>query len=111
MNEVLDGEAMALPNIKTFLDDEISFVVPSYQRGYRWTEEQVRRLIEDLSEYQKEEDEKERSKQCPFYSLQVLVVEQKKNNLYEVIYEVIDGQQRLTTMLLMNQAFHIVKKH
>ena len=109
MNEVLDGEAMALPNIKTFLDDEISFVVPSYQRGYRWTEEQVRRLIEDLSEYQKEEDEKERSKQCPFYSLQVLVVEQKKNNLYEVIYEVIDGQQRLTTMLLMNQAFHIVK--
>lgn len=105
MNEILSNGAMALPNIKSFIDKEISFIVPSYQRGYRWTKEQVNRLIQDLCEFQKEEDEKEKSKQCPFYSLQVLVVEQKDEKLYEVI----DGQQRLTTMLLMNQAFHIVK--
>lgn len=105
MNEILSKEAMALPNIKSFIDEEISFIVPSYQRGYRWNKEQVNRLIQDLCEFQKEEDEKEKSKQCPFYSLQVLVVEQKDEKLYEVI----DGQQRLTTMLLMNQAFHIVK--
>ena len=60
MNEILSKEAMALPNIKSFIDEEISFIVPSYQRGYRWNKEQVNRLIQDLCEFQKEEDEKEK---------------------------------------------------
>ena len=77
MESKLSNEAMALPNIKEFMEEGISFIVPSYQRGYRWTEDQVNRLIEDLCEFDKEEGEKDRKAQCPFYSLQVLVVEQK----------------------------------
>ena len=35
-----------------------SFVVPGYQRGYRWTAEDVKILIEDLLLFQNEENQK-----------------------------------------------------
>ena len=61
------------------------FFVPSYQRGYRWSNEEVLRLLEDiLSNGQNN------------YCLQPIVV--KKNNDK---YELIDGQQRLTTLFLI----------
>ena len=32
-----------------------SFFIPSYQRGYRWTEVQIRELLEDLYDFRSEE--------------------------------------------------------
>lgn len=66
---------------------EGKFFVPSYQRGYRWTEKEVRRLLDDV--YNLEKDLK--------YCLQPIVVK----NLGENNFEVIDGQQRLTTLFLI----------
>jgi len=61
------------------------FFVPSYQRGYRWSNEEVLRLLEDiLSNGQNN------------YCLQPIVVK-KINDKYELI----DGQQRLTTLFLI----------
>ena len=73
------------------------FHIPSYQRGYRWTEEEVLALLKDLSEYA---DSKKCAKNdSKFYCLQPLVVKRQDSK-----YEVIDGQQRLTTIFLILKA-------
>ena len=65
---------------------EGEFYVPAYQRGYRWKEE-VKMLLNDIQEIEEGKN----------YSLQPIVV-RKINDLR---YELIDGQQRLTTIFLI----------
>lgn len=79
------------------------FFIPGYQRGYRWNDTQAIRLIEDLFEFS------EKAGASEFYCLQPLVtmpVDKEKHPEYEGYTEVIDGQQRLTTLLLLLQAIH-----
>lgn len=70
------------------------FVIPSYQRGYRWEEKQVEDLLDDIKQFA---DDKNRENES--YYLQPIVVKSVKeeNNTWEVI----DGQQRLTTLILL----------
>ena len=83
-----------------------NFYIPDYQRGYRWTKQQVMDLLNDIKDFQLN------NPQCyQFYCLQPLVVrkmaevETPKKDLGEGIwYEVIDGQQRLTTIYLILRA-------
>ena len=91
-----------LKSVKELLG--MHFFIPSYQRGYRWTKQQVLDLLNDIKEFaEKKKDEYE------FYCVQPLVVklmdnkEKEQNNLNtnEDWYEVIDGQQRLTTIYLI----------
>jgi hypothetical protein len=85
-----------------------NFHVPAYQRGYRWqTKYQVKPLLEDIDTYEIDSANPE-----AFYCLQPVVVK----NSVEKNYELIDGQQRLTTILLIlhyfNQTeFKTPKKH
>jgi hypothetical protein len=68
-------------------DIEGSFFVPAYQRGYRWGEVEVKNLLDDIREnYGK-----------PYY-LQPIVVKKHGGD-----WELIDGQQRLTTLYLIFQ--------
>ena len=67
-----------------------AFIVPEYQRGYRWTESQVKTLLNDLWENCSQEIKKE-------YCLQPVVV----RNCGDMKYELIDGQQRFTTTLII----------
>ena len=62
------------------------FVIPSYQRGYRWEPKQVRILLEDI-----------RYSDGKPYCLQPVVVRKRDDGKYELI----DGQQRLTTIYLL----------
>lgn len=64
------------------------FIVPSYQRGYRWEKTEVERLLEDVYEANGED-----------YCLQPIVVKRVAKDVD--IYELIDGQQRLTTIYLI----------
>ena len=70
---------------KLVADIKGDFFVPSYQRGYRWGEVEVTRLLDDVYQNGKKN-----------YCLQPVVV-RKKNDVYELI----DGQQRLTTLYLI----------
>ncbi|MDJ0318374.1 DUF262 domain-containing protein [Arthrobacter antibioticus] len=64
------------------------FVVPSYQRGYRWGRPEVQRLLEDIQ-----------ASEGATYYLQPIVVKR----LGEDRWELVDGQQRLTTLFLILQ--------
>lgn len=75
------------------LTTDFSFFIPSYQRGYRWDQQQVENLLNDLYEFM----QKQASDQ--FYCLQPIVVRKRE----ELDYEVIDGQQRLTTISILLQ--------
>lgn len=69
------------------------FYIPSYQRGYRWEEQQIIDLLNDILEFQK----KSKKDEGEFYCLQPLIVKQKENKVWEVV----DGQQRLTTIYIL----------
>ena len=92
---------IGLKSVALLLD--MKFFIPSYQRGYRWTEQQVKDLLEDIYDFSK----KKEYRKGEFYCVQPLVVremneeEKKQNSLEGKWYEVIDGQQRLTTIYLI----------
>ena len=80
-------------NTKIILDTKLVgnvqgvFYVPSYQRGYRWGKEEVTRLLEDIY-----------TNGNKTYCLQPVVVRKDGDR-----YELIDGQQRLTTLFILLQ--------
>jgi hypothetical protein len=73
------------------------FRVPGYQRGYRWGEKDVKALLQDLQDFFC----KPGRNKTDYYCLQPLVI--KKLEGPEVGWEVVDGQQRLTTLCLILQ--------
>ncbi|MGE4346049.1 MAG: DUF262 domain-containing protein [Flavobacteriaceae bacterium] len=81
---------------------EYNYFIPAYQRGYRWTETQVIQLLEDIWNFAKNPPQQEQGKEKPFYCLQPIVVKNYKENEWEVI----DGQQRLTTIVLIIHYFN-----
>lgn len=81
--------------IADLLDGQHHFVIPSFQRGYRWEEKQVIDLLEDIKQFANDDNVKSDS-----YFLQPVVVKACKYKGIDA-YEVLDGQQRLTTMLLL----------
>ena len=73
------------------------FSIPNYQRGYRWGEQEIEELLSDLFEYSKS-NEIDGIKHSKFYCLQPVVVQETKEKNE---YELVDGQQRLTTIYLI----------
>jgi uncharacterized protein with ParB-like and HNH nuclease domain len=67
---------------------DYKFYVPSYQRGYRWTEQEVTALLNDVNDFHTETGER--------YCIQPLLVKAKEDGSFEVV----DGQQRLTTIYI-----------
>lgn len=98
---------LALVSVQQILDKHLNFFVPAYQRGYRWRPEEIEVLIDDLERFMLEEDEKGAQNRCPFYCLQSVVVKNRDSGQLEVI----DGQQRLTTVLILLQALYSVKEN
>ena len=81
---------ISLKAIVDFKNDNINFFIPSY-RGYRWKKRQVSQLIDDIDSFSPTES-------TPFYFLQALAVAKDiENNRVNVV----DGQQRLTTLKLI----------
>ena len=87
-------------SIAELLDGQHHFLIPSFQRGYRWEEKQVCDLLEDIMQFANDDNVKSDS-----YFLQPIVVKSVRRSLSDSseieAYEVLDGQQRLTTLLLI----------
>ena len=86
-------------NLTTRLVGEIkgTFFVPDYQRGYRWGKNEVETLLNDVYEY----GSKLRCHENENYCLQPIVVRNHGDK-----FELIDGQQRLTTIYLIYACMH-----
>ena len=90
----------------------LKFFIPSYQRGYRWNEQQIEDLLNDINDFRPESVNN--SDDGTWYCLQPLVVKKIKKvykpcdevSEEEDWYEVIDGQQRLTTIYLIIHYFN-----
>ena len=78
--------------------DPQSFFIANYQRGYRWSPLQVTQLLDDILEFADRRD----PQPDEFYCLQPLVLKVSDRGDYEVV----DGQQRLTTLLLILRHFN-----
>lgn len=72
-------------------DIQDAFFVPAYQRGYRWGTTEVGRLLDDVHE----------SRGDPYF-LQPVVVKSRSDGKWELV----DGQQRLTTLYLILKYMH-----
>ena len=97
----------------------LQFRIPSYQRGYRWERKQIEQLLNDLAEFADSIEEARNTDCCNkfwnqknqystqrptdneqnlgYYCLQPLVVTRNGEK-----YDLIDGQQRLTTIYLIS---------
>ena len=71
------------------------FHIPNYQRGYRWTKDEVQALLDDLYAFCSESD--------TVYCLQPLVLEKRKDGKTFVV----DGQQRLTTLAIILRTLEV----
>ena len=78
------------------INEKYKFLVPAYQRGYKWTRLEVLKLMMDIWDFKIYRGDKNKD---AFYCLQPIVVRHINDN-----YHVIDGQQRLTTLLIIQQA-------
>lgn len=83
-----------------------SFYIPGYQRGYRWQPEQVIALLDDIWEFREKTIKAQKPIGSVKYCLQPLVVarRQRSDGEHGFYWEVIDGQQRLTTIFLVLSA-------
>lgn len=81
------SKELCLKTIEDFQD--FHFLVKDYQRGYKWTEVEVNQLLNDIDEFQPQEG---------FYCLQPIVIKADNDKK-----ELIDGQQRCTTIYLILQ--------
>lgn len=85
------NQNISLMSIAELINQQTIFYIPSYQRGYRWKSRQVNQLIDDINAFTPTENNR-------FYFLQALAVAKDDTNDR---VNVVDGQQRLTTLNLI----------
>lgn len=85
MNNQRD-KGIARLSIKELFDGQDKYIIPIYQRNYAWDIEEVNQLLDDIKKHNGNS-----------YYLGALTVKKRADNAFEVI----DGQQRLTTLFLI----------
>ncbi len=81
-------------NISQLLNGNSHYSIPIYQRNYAWGEKEITQLIQDIADYAEKNANKD-------YYIGTLVVYERKDEIKDLIYETIDGQQRLTTLTIL----------
>ena len=87
MEKVLEERSISQIYIES--QEAITYMIPVYQRNYAWEKDQISTLIKDVYD--------SLSKKKKAYYIGTLVTYKRENNVYEVI----DGQQRLTTIYII----------
>lgn len=87
----MSGEITYLKVEDIFNSKTVKYKIPIYQRNYAWKEPQIRQLIRDIYDYV------EIGNKRKYYIGTLVVRPDKEKNTFEVI----DGQQRLTTLSML----------
>jgi uncharacterized protein with ParB-like and HNH nuclease domain len=85
-----------------FSDKKSDFLIPDYQRPYAWDESQCQTLWDDIFTFAFPDNNYQKFEKNEEYFLGSIVTFENENNKKEVI----DGQQRLTTLMLLLRAFY-----
>ena len=91
---------------RLFEDKKSDFLIPDYQRPYAWTETECLTLWEDLFEFAFPEKDNDKFTDDEYYLGPIVTFKNDDNKL-----EIIDGQQRLTTLMLLLRAFVVKFKN
>lgn len=83
-------EAHKFLSIKELISQQYQYIIPIYQRNYAWGETEIIQLLEDIQEAY------ENNQGAPYYIGSLTVFSRNDGKL-----EVIDGQQRLTTLMIL----------
>lgn len=76
------------------------YQIPDYQRGYAWEETQIKDLLEDLENVENDKTH---------YTGTIVIVkngEKRQAGESFAVYDVIDGQQRLSTIVILLHCLH-----
>ncbi|PDX53229.1 hypothetical protein BB482_07550 [Helicobacter pylori] len=80
--------------LKNTLKEELYYQIPIYQRPYQWTEENCEKLLDDLFE------DYEKDRKSDYFCGSLVLVKSDPNSKTET-YDIVDGQQRLSTFILL----------
>lgn len=80
--------------LEDILKDKLYYQIPIYQRPYQWTEENCEKLLDDL--FFNYENDRESD-----YFCDSLVLVKSDPNSKTATYDIVDGQQRLSTFILL----------
>ncbi|GAA9752316.1 DUF262 domain-containing protein [Helicobacter pylori] len=81
-------------HLRDILKDELYYQIPIYQRPYQWTEENCEKLLDDL--FFNYEDDRE----SDYFCGSLVLIEIREDSKAK-IYDIVDGQQRLSTFILL----------
>lgn len=84
-----------------FSDKKSDFLIPDYQRPYAWGETECQTLWDDIFTFAFPDDDCDKFKKDDEYFLGPIVTYKNEGK-----QEIIDGQQRLTTLMLLLRAFY-----
>jgi len=100
--------------IGSLLDGKHYFYIPSYQRGYRWTRKQIEELLGDLYSFHRQYETGKGKYLGEFYCLQPVIVREitdssirqmvmgvDAQDTSKILWELVDGQQRLTSIYII----------
>ncbi|ENU99687.1 DUF262 domain-containing HNH endonuclease family protein [Acinetobacter variabilis] len=95
----MKNEPIQALKVKALLENKQTYIIPMYQRNYAWGEKEIDQLILDIQDYQKQTDQlnQGQTQENKKYYIGTLVVFERSNGTYEII----DGQQRFTTLTLL----------
>lgn len=95
----MTNESIQALKVKALFENKQTYIIPMYQRNYAWGEKEIDQLILDIQDYQKQPEQlnQGQTQENKKYYIGTLVVFERSNGTYEII----DGQQRFTTLTLL----------
>ena len=91
----MSDTSVSLKTIAKLHEESAQFYIDAFQRGYRWSANEVQDLLDDIREFLHKISKQDNDE---FYCLQPIIVTRAEDG---VSWKVIDGQQRLTTLYLI----------
>jgi len=93
MSQKLTDQATEAP-FKEIIESDQIYEIPYFQRGYKWSGKQKNELMQDIDQILQGEE--------PVHFLGTIILHKKQTGATETnMFEIIDGQQRLTTLYLL----------
>ncbi|WP_336916759.1 DUF262 domain-containing HNH endonuclease family protein [Acinetobacter modestus] len=95
----MKNESIQALKVQALFENKQTYIIPMYQRNYAWGEKEIDQLILDIQDYQKQPDQinQVQTQGNKKYYIGTLVVFESSDGKYEII----DGQQRFTTLTLL----------